>query len=158
MNATDLMIGDWVQSEDLVKPARYTGIIGEYTPAGQPPYKRLRFLYEGGIEGSDVPESRVLPIPLTVEILEKNGFVYQKDYGSYYMSLWGDIASHQYVRVGWNFKGEVYQYEVATSLNRDGYTKWNKKSAFGNASITVHELQHLLRICGLNDLADNFRV
>ena len=68
------------------------------------------------------------PIPLTAEILEKNGV---KDSGA-------------------------LSYEFY-----DGYHVFlyaEKRTVHAGALWFVHELQHALRLCGLHDLADNFKI
>ena len=75
------------------------------------------------------------PIPLTPEILEKNGWKLHP--------------------------AQAYNKEAGMFLDKgcDGNSWWWQ---FGNIPICpinyVHELQHCLRLCGLNDLADNFKV
>lgn len=90
-------------------------------------------------------------IPITPEILEKNGFRYEHNYGSYYRSILGDYAKEKEptVCIGWNSKGEMCEWDIA-----DG----NRGASYGKRVISVHELQHLLRLCGPNELAENFKV
>ena len=73
------------------------------------------------------------PIPLTREILEMNGFTenYRYDDLSY-------IQSNGIV-TGTHINGENGEME-------EMYFKY------------VHEVQNALRLCGLNDLADNFKL
>ena len=75
---------------------------------------------------------QVKPIPLTPEILEKNGWWYALD----------DIWLHDGVSFcieKWD--GKLQCYDIS-QIKLD----------------SVHQLQHALRLCGLNDLADNFKV
>lgn len=74
----------------------------------------------------------VFGVPLTAEILEKNGW---KEYPQVY--------SRQKLR----FDICRFEDEVGITLQ-------------GNCIVLkyVHQLQHALRLCGLNDLADNFKV
>lgn len=108
--------------------------------------------------------SRVLqvnPIPLTPEILERNGF-----------------NPETFLSAEW--KKEVYFKEFSSCVvEPDDSGKyifgttiyWNKKDGDGSPidwgtmyeSMIynlqyVHEFQHALRLCGLNELADNFKV
>lgn len=76
-------------------------------------------------------------IPLTPEILEKNGF---GDGGGYLTR----IVSGRLV-------------EICLMHNIPMYVKAEWSYCFPHPKY-VHELQHILRICGLNDLADNFKV
>ena len=75
---------------------------------------------------------QVKPIPLTAEILEKNGWWFNTE------DMW-------------------YHDEVDFSIE-----KWNGKfQCYDINSIkldSVHQLQHALRLCGLDELADNFKV
>lgn len=76
------------------------------------------------------------PIPLTPEILEKNGFELCYDPKGLYsykrmFQLWFDMARNE-ITLSIGLYAIVLDY--------------------------VHELQHALRLCGLIDLANNFKV
>lgn len=77
---------------------------------------------------------KVEPIEITTEILEANGFENYKNIGS--------------IRY---FIKDGVKYEVHQGL-----------LYFGRGEIQgieyVHELQHILRLIGINDLADNFKI
>lgn len=78
---------------------------------------------------------KISPIPLTAEILEKNGFAY----------------NNLPFRQCWE------QFGLSLIYNGNCYCI----SCGANVSITclgVHELQHVLRLCGLHELADNFKI
>ena len=75
---------------------------------------------------------QVKPIPLTPEILEKNGWWYNVE----------DMWLHE--EVGFfieKFNGRFQCYDI-NQIKLD----------------SVHELQQTLRLCGLNELADNFKI
>ena len=144
MKATDLMIGDWVCLKDDTKselPLKVDGVlIDDISLEGE------GFL--GGVDGL------VRPIPLTPEILEKNGFVQEDD--AYmddisYKCFCGILTWHH------SAKDIIVSYDGSkefTITNDLGYpcdeiTLYRPK---------VHELQHALRLCGLNELADNFKI
>lgn len=79
----------------------------------------------------------IRPIPLTEEILEKNGFHYFPSATPYY-----------------------YLESVDVLLNKEQgrcgyYTSILNHRIFINY---VHELQHALRLCGITYLADNFKI
>lgn len=81
----------------------------------------------------------ISPIPLTPEILGKNGWV---------------TDGHTWWRndEGFSISGEYYRRKSGEPL----YI-----SITGEATCDlnhVHTLQHALRLCGLHDLADNFKV
>ena len=85
------------------------------------------------------------PIPLTPEILEKNGF--------------GFIKSDDTKSV-WNGQWIYKDFELATCcLDREG--NWPCYINICDLNIKceyVHQLQHALRLCGLTELADNFEI
>lgn len=120
MQANELMIGDWVDSYLDGHPIQLTAYDCYIIARG----------YNDGIE----------PIPLTAEILEKNGFELDDLRGTRY-----DIPGNDY-------------YGISSYLDED----YNKCWTFCASGIFlfdipfVHELQHALRLCELNDIADNF--
>lgn len=113
MKAADLMIGDKVMVKVLSQiPDTYvlhTWIANDYSR-----------------------DIQVKPIPLTPEILEKNGWWFDTE----------DMWHHDEVDFSiekWNGKFQCYDIN---QIKLD----------------SVHQLQQTLRLCGLNDLADNFKV
>ena len=72
------------------------------------------------------------PIELTPEILEKNGWWYDGD------DMWQHEEVGFYIE---KWDGRFQCYEI-NDIKLD----------------SVHELQQILRLCGLNELADNFKV
>lgn len=137
MKASELMIGDWVYAIDAngeKHPCRANNLEYDYTN------KREDFcvdFYGTGYE-AEWPDIafNVEPIPLTPEILEKNGFVqnprsksrrsHQICTDSVYISWWRG-------RINILFKPFIGH--STNHVNVDG--KY------------VHELQHALRICGI---------
>ena len=101
------------------------------------------------------------PIPLTPEILEKNGF-----------------SSETFLTAEWEkkvyfkeFPGCVIEPDNSGKYIFGTTIYWNKTDSDGssidwgtmyNSRIYnlqyVHELQHALHICGFSELADNFKV
>ena len=71
-------------------------------------------------------------IPLTPEIMEKNGWWFDTE----------DTWLHDEVNFTIEKWNERYQCYDINQIKFD----------------SVHELQHALRLCGLNELADNFKV
>lgn len=121
MKATDLMIWDWVYNSYHKKNIQWN--YGEmFCPNGNP------------VIGKDL-----YPIPLTPEILEKNGFNHH-----------GCVSKNE-------------QYQVMIQHWSKDNLALNKVGKHGNPVfipdlIYVHELQHALRLCGLYELADNFKI
>ena len=143
MKATELMIGDWVCLKDDTKyelPQKVDGILtDDISLEGE------GFL--GGVDGL------IRPIPITPEILEKNGFYdrntqwYYKRFGSY---VCFDIAISLVYR-------EIEVSKVCGAGTDCEEEEYGSSIVFGN-DICVHTLQHALRLCGLDELADNFKV
>ena len=140
MKATELMIGDWVGRVFDDKRIDYRQV--DWIRTGEIGLRYQKVWAIGCIE----------PIPLTPEILEKNGWE-KIDFSHYQINdrtlvldadgKWdGEVSWHWVVtEMSTNSKGQnvVLDYYVAT-LNY------------------VHELQRALRCCGLWDIADNFVV
>ena len=101
----------------------------------------------------DVRSINCSPIPLTNEILEKNGFYdrntqwYYKRFGSY---VCFDIAISLIYR-------DIEVSKVCGAGTDCEEEEYGSSIVFGN-DICVHNLQHVLRLCGLDELADNFKV
>ena len=134
MKANELMIGDWVYNNPSYFNDDYNGVT-EF-PDELQPYKIER--------GEDLEETGCYsPIPLTAEILEKNGWKWNR-YNTFLELVAGTI------HLSWGF----YPNCISAS-------DWAEN---GDCQITslrcmfVHKLQHALRMCGLNELADNFKV
>ena len=133
-NVKVLMIGDWV----LVKPfpdskpvkSKVTAInYNSYRGKGYTDWVDTEFWDELSL-------NEIEPIPLTPEILEKNGFedigdnTYQLTERPYW--FWVDFYNHEY---GCEFDTSTYEYEDSEHrLNLKGIPY-------------VHELQHALRLC-----------
>lgn len=114
MKANELQIGDWV-----VKPSGHICTMG-----------RAEF------SNDDAWFEDTKPIPLTAEILEKNGWMHDKELKHWWHAgvefvIWYDLKTFQ----------DFYCCEI-TSM------KFNY----------VHELQNALRLCGLGEMADSFKV
>ena len=103
MKANELMIGDWV-----VGPSKEPFRIGEINP-------------------DFVHWDEVRPVPLTEDILEKNGFMR----GQMFNNVWN--YTEDYKRIVIVYTGELFN--IQNTLIEFKY---------------IHELQHILRICGIN--------
>ena len=125
MKATELMVGDLVCLQDDTKyelPLKVDGIIeDDISLEGE------GFL--GGVDGL------IRPIPITPEILEKNG--------------WKETEYWHEYKDG----NTIIQYSLSNIWGIiNGIEIEHFKCEY------VHQLQHLLRLCGLDELADNFKV
>ena len=152
MKATELMIGDWVIFGDEPLKVQhiynngYDDVVAEIVEDGTNEYG----VYE---EIKDVSVVYCSPIPLTPEILKKNGFYdrntqwYCKKFGSY---VCFDIAISLVYR-------EIEVSKVCGAGTDCEEVEYGSSIVFSN-DICVHTLQHALRLCGLDELADNFKV
>lgn len=121
MDTKLLMIGDWVIVNS--KPTKVEEVDGGSI--------NTTYSY-GEIEGY-IDEDEISPIPLTTEILEKNGFTFRTPTSMHYDYLFVVFLNED--------------AEVFTLIG--GQQRWLRY---------IHELQHALRLCGLTDIADNFQV
>ena len=129
MEAKELMIGDWVQHID-----GYFLQVGTITDKGLVGCSK-EFIGE---------DYMIRPIPLTPEILEKNGFVKQNFDGWEYIHP--DDSNFSYI-----------DYRILWRTDYDNHL-FIKKYKGGNSSATlqiscinyIHQLQHALRLCGIN--------
>lgn len=144
MKAEELMVGDWVIHPDL--GALKVGIINNWNDT---------VWNDDNISGNMSPIQELRPIPLTAEILEKNGF-----------------KKGGYTNLSPDYYLETKEYCVQVNLHhtpdkRDFlsvYSNNNPNSeviSYGcreTAEWYAHKLQQLLRICGLLELANNFKI
>ena len=152
MDAKELMIGDWVIFGDEPLKVQhlynngYDDVVAEIVEEGTNEYG----VYE---EIKDVPVVYCSPIPLTPEIIKKNGF-YDRNTQWYYKRILSyngfDIAISLVYR-------EIEVSKVCGTGTDCEEVEYSSAIVFGN-DICVHELQHALRLVGLNELADNFKV
>ena len=149
MKCKELQIFDWVQDKNGFQ-WQITNVGDDYAYA----------TFEGN-EGDpwefndkdDQPEG----IPLTKEMLDANGFRYEKDYGPFYRSI---LGSHYYmseycvcVECRETSEGRKICY-IDCEKRKDG----RGNSATIRTEFYVHTLQHALRLVGLSESADNFKV
>ena len=101
------------------------------------------------------------PIPITPEILEKN---------DWYWGLTSDEEDFEHCVMGtyephWVYDEGAGEISLFFTNDTDGGAlkiddqRFNRHLEFVWCdTLYVHELQHALRLCGLNELADNFKV
>lgn len=132
MKANELMIGDWVYNKHHGKNIKLT------------PYDFFTHTHNEFGEQELAPFAKptigrdLEPIPLTQKILEKNGFENIGD-DTYQLEekpcwFWVDFFRHTY---GCEYDTSTYEYEDDE----------HRLKLYGIPS--VHELQHALRICGI---------
>ncbi len=129
MKANELQIGDWVAYDGDVEYTNPIRIEGMDIATGMCITS----------DRDDVGFDGVWPIPLTADILEKNGFSHIMYSDAYYSIMIGDT----YV--------ELRKYEnMAVWFN----CKENNDGVYADYILPmpefVHELQHALRLCGID--------
>ena len=151
MKATELMIGDWVCLKDDTKcefPLKVDGVLtDDISLEGE------GFL--GGVDGL------IRPIPITPEILEKNGWhfdltPYEKDLNECCgMSIdkhWCYADTNIDISLFFPITGEEMGRLDVNNHHLKRYLEFVLRD-----TLYVHELQRALRLCGLDELADNFK-
>ena len=142
MKLTDLSIGDLVLINNTPHRIQAIDSIDAEIQADDELY------YVG--EDRCHSEDKIEGIPVTPEILEKNGFeMFKYDGWVHYYRIFGNSAIpfvlHSMIG-GEMLSQEVDIFSTSTDTN------------CGIEINYVHELQHALRLCGLNEIADNFKV
>lgn len=143
MDVKELMIGDWVNFlVDVVGgDTENDPQIEEYEPM------KINTVASWGVDGEITSEvgaicspEQLKPIPLTVEILNKNGFTTLIDVGdlTYYESADKRIKATNCE--GMKNTGNEWSIHIDTE----------DMCTMGYCEVTyVHELQHLLKLCGI---------
>lgn len=90
-------------------------------------------------------EDKIEGVPITPEILEKNGIRKRRD---------------EYAVFGWE---GMKQWYVTLEDFKPQYDFWFITSSDRDLNISgqiryIHQLQHALRICGLDELVDKFKI
>jgi hypothetical protein len=125
MKANELMIGDWV----MINSISYYQVEQIRMEFGE-----LRIY----LKGTEVfaTENEIMPIPLTPEILEKNGFKWTTR-KSYMVSRTGTVC------MIWGFYKDCLS--ISDHSDDGGCQISSLKCKF------VHQLQHALRLCGISE-------
>ena len=142
MKTTELQIFDWIKINHNQKKVK------------------VKAVYENLIEPTSVSPlmgDEVSPIPLTPEILGQNGFIHVytesivSKYYKHIMNEHGSTAINVYFEEDMDVKVLV---QIETNLKAVSGV-----NSIHNCEIEhVHTLQHAFRLCGLSELADNFKI
>lgn len=145
MKTDKLMLGDWVGYIGA-----YEDDSGEIVEMWERPIPiKITFITPDAVQYEDEDgcyecmDYELHPIPLTAEILEKNGFIKVRDF------LWEIRTQDTCIKYEWHGK---IMLEITKKLTRkDKYGRCNI-AAFTVGwmdDMFVHELQHALRLCGI---------
>lgn len=133
MNANDLMIGDWAKF---------------IQPDGKEFYARVVALNddEAFTEEGYYSNNMVAPIPLTVELLERNGF----DVTSNKRSVVCDVRTeYHHIKIEFTDKIAIEVHNALAGKDGDGRCDLVSFGRDWFDVIYVHEFQHILRLCGI---------
>ena len=129
LKISDLSVGDWVQDNY----GNYVKVEGIWQDGN---LNYLVDILRDGRIGTVVP-CNIHPIPITAEILEKNGFVKKNyDNGKMWDWWWDNVLVRKYA------DEDIYRFIVA--LNSKHYTT---TMVVGKHT---HQLQHALRLAGVD--------
>ena len=152
MKCKELQIGDWVQDENGFQ-WQIIGVGDDYAYATFEDNEGDPWEFD---DKDDQPEG----IPLTKEMLDANGFRYENEnngFGTYFCSRIEsrDSAFSMYIYVRW-----VESSEGRTPIGIYCAERENSKdnAVTIRREFYVHTLQHALRLVGLSEIADNFKV
>lgn len=131
MKPNELMIDDWVQVPSLIDDVEHYNAWCKV--------RQLRDCDLDVIGFKELKYNEIVPIPLTAEILEKNGFIKQ--------SFDGWMLRTENYSIMWRIDyGE-------SNLNIDSWSAYY--GTFHKFGISfVHELQHALRLCNIEKEID----
>ena len=128
MKANELMIGDWV----ICTLGNTKEQVGEL-------YETQVMLFYNDIYDYDEIE----PIPLTAEILEKNGFrIDKEDTGNLEYYCLGEVGVETCVVVKKHALNALEDLDVIWSIYVEDFAIYDK-------IMYVHQLQHAMRLCGI---------
>jgi hypothetical protein len=131
MKAKDLMIGDWVLHHN-------SGCIDAMNDTA--PYDEAIRIEQSDFELDECFWSRLDPIPITPEILEKNGFK---------KARFNDNEPSGLCGKWWSKDGLILVKMFELTLMGIVFSVSGSNSRISNIRY-VHELQHALRLCGID--------
>jgi len=143
MNIGEFMIGDLIRAFNAVRVVNLIhkkglpgdiDYIGTILPGYTPPYSILSF-----------PPEHAKPIPLSIELLEKNGFAAK----NYYADSLGvdNLLVDEYAKCGvWVDQEHGFDFDTIVERNFDETDGFVFGTTIRGISY-VHELQHALKLC-----------
>jgi hypothetical protein len=145
MKAKELMVGDWIRIDE---PDKYAGATGQiqslmYHREGDAAYFHVFIQGKFGYLSRDVCSDDIRPIPLTAEILEKNGF--KRD------PLWHhcdkDLDNYS-ISVQLGYANKIEYIKIAEK-GKDNVIPSERTKMYLTHIKYLHQLQHALRLCGI---------
>lgn len=146
MKVTELMLNDWVQFVEGKSMTIWDNRT-KFQISCIPSLERVGAKDSGCWSGSNIPVGCIKPIKINETILSYNGFEF----------LHETEIQNTFIR--------SYRYgtnsDFIVHIHSSGSNIVILDSIFNQSQITityVHEFQHALRMIGMNDFADNFKV
>ena len=131
LDCKSLMVGDWVKNR--LDYGTISAIL-----------KYDRVIVHSGIWDTETSAQGLEPIPLTPEILEKNGFAKISPQDTWlYRPLDKYVDKFLYAIRARRFDYPIYRIDIDNYVFRTGM-------GFSGQLQYVHELQHALRLCGID--------
>lgn len=140
MKPTQLQVGDYVRLKRTKEVVWVFEIDGDRNVINNEP--------DGYCSEKNIDIDDVEPIPLTPEILEKFGF---------------QVDGYAILNLQDGKWLEYYFHEHRFSMYYEGIDEWQNHTqvrdvVYRSQPFYLHELQQCLRLCGLNELVDNFKI
>ena len=143
LKISDLSVGDWVEFHRkqgiYIAPPLFdhanAQIVGTHRGA------EVSLLVDGKREFMAIPLSAIRPIPISAEILEKNG--------------WSTDGMYAFLRIDEHRHLEYYYHEHRLRKYYCGVDEWQNHAKVNNITFavhcySVHQLQHALRLAGVD--------
>lgn len=145
MRNSDLQIGDYVRFKRTKEKVFVFEIDGDRNVINNEP--------DGYCSEKNIDIDAVEPIPLTSEILEKNGFDKFLGLGRFVSKY---IKTQEVsIMIDVLFCKDSH---IVVDIEKQSFVEGTRNSLHSCDIQALHELQHALRLCGLNELADNLKV
>ena len=122
---------------------------------------RNGIIHKVGVDGNCFRIVDAEGIPITPEILKKNDWYwgFTSDEKNFKSCVTGAFEPHWVYDKGAGETSLYFDKDTDGGALRIADQRFNRRlDFFWCDTLYVHELQHALRICGLNELADNFKV
>ena len=145
MKAKELMIGDWIKLKDA--KLGDVNFIGPVVQIKSITGKHVLVPNSKGLL-EDVTEEYLLPIPITPDILEKNGYKQIKGgkvMGLHVADIFNLEISDEY---GCQLKIDLQDFGSTEATH--WYITIQGKFSFSGYIGYLHQLQHVLRLCGVD--------
>lgn len=139
LKISDLSVGDWVKIND--KPRKVSVIADTWDGKSDALVGYIRHEWSNGHKEVHYKSIEVVkPIPITAEILEKNG--------------WNSDGMYAFLRIDEHRHLEYYYHEHRLRKYYCGVDEWQNHAKVNNVTFavhcySVHQLQHALRLAGV---------